>query len=30
VVEERDFGEPGERTREARAALREHISGALG
>jgi branched-subunit amino acid aminotransferase/4-amino-4-deoxychorismate lyase len=30
AVEERDFGEPGERTLEAQAALREHISGALG
>jgi branched-chain amino acid aminotransferase len=30
AVEDTDFGEPGERTLEARAALREHISGALG
>ena len=28
-VEDRDFGPPGERTREAAAALREHISAAL-
>ena len=30
AVEDTDFGEPGERTLEARAALREHISGVLG
>jgi branched-subunit amino acid aminotransferase/4-amino-4-deoxychorismate lyase len=30
AVEEREFGEPGERTLEAGAALREHISGVLG
>jgi branched-subunit amino acid aminotransferase/4-amino-4-deoxychorismate lyase len=30
AVEDTDFGEPGERTLEARAALRRHISGALG
>jgi branched-subunit amino acid aminotransferase/4-amino-4-deoxychorismate lyase len=30
AVESREFGEPGERTREAAAALREHIAAALG